>query len=92
MKSGFEVMSRQCDQCLLSNSPIVSNRRRAEILRETAQRDVPFFCHKGTIADREIACRGHFERSGGGQLGRIARRLNAVIEIDPETLERVSRE
>jgi hypothetical protein len=82
----FEVMSRPCDQCLLTPQRIVRPGRVKEILRETARRDCHFQCHKGTIAGRDIACRAHFDATGGGQLARIARRLNAVVEVDPDTV------
>jgi hypothetical protein len=50
------------------------------------RRDCAFFCHKATIAGREIACRGHFDATGGGQLARIAGRLGVIEFIDPKTL------
>jgi hypothetical protein len=79
-------MARACDQCLMTPAKIVSNARRTEILCETRRRDCAFSCHKGTLADREIACRGHYDATGGGQLARIAGRLGAIVEIDPDTL------
>ena len=84
---GYDLMARPCDQCLLSAQKIVSDVRRRQILAETARKDCAFLCHKGTIAGRQIVCRAHYDASGGGQLGRIARRLGAIREIDPETLE-----
>jgi hypothetical protein len=86
----FEVMASKCDQCLLTKNRIVSAARAREIVKVTRQKDCSFICHKGSIAKREIACRGHYDETGGGQLARIARRLNAVVEIDPKTLEPVN--
>ena len=84
---GYDLMARPCDQCLLSAQKLFSDLRRRQILAETARKDCAFLCHKGTIAGRQIVCRAHYDASGGGQLGRIARRLGAIREIDPETLE-----
>jgi hypothetical protein len=86
----FDVMSRQCDQCLLSPNRIVRPGRVKGILKDTARKDCHFICHKGSIAKRDIACRAHYDATGGGQLARIARRLRMVREIDPETLEPVA--
>jgi hypothetical protein len=85
----FELMSEPCDQCLMTNSKIVSNARRREIIRETMQRDCAFICHKASIAHREIACKGHYDATGGGQMARIAGRLNAIVLVNPKDLEKV---
>lgn len=84
---GFRVMARRCAECLMGKGKIVSDSRRRELLQECKAKDVPFLCHKGTIAGVEVACRGHYDATGGGQMGRIGQRLNMVVEIDPETLE-----
>ncbi len=83
---GFAIMSRPCDQCLLSPDRIVSARRAAQIIRETVRDDCHFICHKGTLADREIACRAHYDKTGGGQTARIFRRLGMIVEVDPDTV------
>jgi hypothetical protein len=81
----FEVMSRQCSECLFSDRRIVSAKRASEIIKKCRRMDNSFECHKGSLADRHIACRGHFE-TGVGQMARIAGRLGMVLEIDPDTL------
>lgn len=83
----FEVMSRQCDQCLMSSARIVSGARAAQIIRDCRRKDCSFICHKSPRG-REIACRGHFD-TGVGQMSRIAERLGMVVEIDPITLQAV---
>ena len=82
----FELMSEPCDQCLMTANKIVSDARRKQILKETLRKDCAFICHKASIAGREIACRGHFDATGGGQLARIAGRLNAIKLVDPKSL------
>lgn len=82
----FDLMATKCDQCLMSLRKIVSDARRKALLKETARKDCAFNCHKGTMVGRDIACRGHFEATGGGQVARIAGRLGVIREIDPETL------
>lgn len=86
----FDLMSKCCDQCLMTEGKIVSNARRKQIVKETIRNDCSFVCHKASIAGREVACKGHYDATGGGQLARIAGRLNAIRLIDPETLESVS--
>lgn len=82
-----KIMTRRCDQCLYSPAKIVSDRRRSQILRECAEKDVSFYCHKGTIAGQEIDCRGHYDATGGGKVARFAKWLGVITEIDPGTLK-----
>ena len=84
----YDLMSRCCDQCLMTDRKVVSDARRKQIVQQTLKEDCAFFCHKGSMVDRNIACRGHFDSTGGGQMARIAGRLGCIREIDPETLER----
>ena len=79
----FKVMERRCDQCLYGPDKIVSNARRAEIIREITRKDCHFICHKS----HDIACRGDWDQRGCGQLGRIMRRLQAVefVPVPGET-------
>lgn len=81
---GFEVMSRECDQCLVSKNRIVSGARAAQIITGCRLKGVHFVCHKSP-AGRSIACRGVHEMQIG-QMSRIAERLGAVVSIDPVTL------
>ena len=74
----FKVMENRCDECLFGKDKIVSNKRRAEIIRGLDREDSYFICHKATIAGQRIACRGDWDQRGCGQLGRIAGRCNAV--------------
>jgi hypothetical protein len=76
----FKVQAKQCDQCLLSPNRIVPARRVKQILKETLQKDCHFICHKTD----DVACRGHFDATGGGQMARIAGRLG-MIEFVEET-------
>ena len=82
----FYLMEKCCDQCLMTDTKIVSNTRRKQLVQETLRKDCAFFCHKGTLVDREIACKGHFDATGGGQMARIAGRLGVIKLVDPETL------
>ena len=77
----FKVMSRNCDQCLMTPNRIVSGRRAAQIIRKTRAKDCHFICHKS----HDIACHGHSVQIMP-QLYRIAGRLGAIQEIDPDTL------
>lgn len=83
--SAFEVMSRRCDQCLLSPERIVSAARMRQIVRDCRHRDISFICHLSPDG-REIACRGHYD-TGVGQMSRIADRLGMTVRVDPTSLE-----
>lgn len=82
----FEVMKERCAECLYGSDKIVSNACRAEILRELEQKDSHFICHKASLADRNVACRGDFDQRGCGQLGRIMGRLNAIRFVEEAEL------
>lgn len=85
----FAVLAARCDQCLYGPNKIVSNERRADILRTLERRDTFFVCHKATIAGVEAVCRGDWDQRGGGQMGRIAGRLGMLVfvaEADLHTL------
>ena len=75
--SGFEVCEKQCDQCLFSPGRIVSKARMADILRKCRCEDSHFQCHKGSIAGRDVCCRGFFDTQTS-QMIRIAGRLGMI--------------
>lgn len=82
---GFQVATKRCDQCLLSSAKIVSDERRAEILRACATEDRHFVCHKFTIADSDsqVCCRGFYDSNPAAtNLMRIAGCLDAVEFVD----------
>lgn len=83
----FKVMDRQCDQCLYGPNKIVREGRRREILRDVHARDGYFECHKGTMLGEKVCCRGDFDAFGGGQLGRIMDRLNAIEFVSADEYE-----
>lgn len=83
----FAVMSEACNECLLGPNKIVDDSRRRELLSGCRERDDFFICHKATIAGYRIACRAHYDSTGGGQLGRIANRLGMIREISLRELE-----
>lgn len=81
------VSERCCNQCLFTDRKIVSDRRREQILEECSDRNTHFACHKGTIANQDIVCRGFYE-TGGSTLVRMARHFNQIEFVDVEKLER----
>lgn len=83
-RTGFEVMARNCDQCLCTAKRIVSGRRAAEIIKECRDTNQHFICHKSPPR-RSIACHGVHQMQVG-QLSRIAERLDMVVLVDPVTL------
>lgn len=85
-RNGFAVMAERCDQCLYGPDKIVSNARRAQLLRDLNRDDSHFICHKASIADQEVACRGDWDQRGCGQMGRIAERLQCVIFVREDEL------
>jgi hypothetical protein len=87
----FKVMKERCAECLYGSDKIVSNARRAEIIRKVRRTDSYFVCHKASIAGQAVCCKGDFDAGGGGQLGRIMGRLNGIVFIDESSLKNVDR-
>lgn len=86
----FKLMSRPCDQCLVTPQRIVSGERAAEIVAKVKGQDSHFICHKSEPGrENEIACRGVEDKVGPCQMHRISGRLGLIQEIDPETLQPV---
>ncbi len=83
----LKIMSRPCDQCLLTKGRIVPGERAAQILETCERDDSHFLCHKGTIAGLDIACRAHADRFPGRAI-RLAAALGIKLEeVDPATME-----
>ena len=59
----MKVRYKQCDECLFGPNKIVSDTRRNHILRDLKRRDTHFVCHKATMNDCEVTCRGDYNRN-----------------------------
>lgn len=71
----FKVMAERCDECLFGPNKIVSNARRAEIIKEITRGEGSWFhCHKTS----GVACRGDWDKFGCGNIGRVMGRLGVV--------------
>lgn len=62
MSEGFMVLDRPCDECLFSPNRIVSGERAAEVIRSCQESGTHFSCHKATIVDADVCCRGFYDR------------------------------
>lgn len=79
----LKVYDKQCDQCLFTNNRVVSARRYQQIVKDCIQKQSFFVCHKASINEETICCKGYFDKLGSySQLIRIAERLNAVQFIE----------
>lgn len=77
----FRIRSKRCDQCLLSDNKIVSDKRRNEVLRECVKNDTHFICHK----HHDVCCRGFYDQDpGASNLMRIAGRLGCVQFVETD--------
>lgn len=77
----LEVKKKCCNQCLFSKNKIVSDERKKEIITGCLQEDSHFVCHKATIENKEVVCRGFYEKHTS-QMIRISQRLGAVKFVD----------
>lgn len=75
-------MSKRCNECLFSSNKIVDDERKAEVLEECRKSDRHFICHKASINNQDVCCRGFFDTQKAGQSMRIARGLGLVEEVN----------
>jgi hypothetical protein len=79
------LQKKRCDQCLFSSAKIVSDARKAELVKGCLKRDIHFVCHKGSIAGEatsNLVCRGFYEEHHGvGFAIRIAHVTGTLREV-----------
>lgn len=81
---GFLVCEKRCDQCLFSKDRIVDEPRMREVLATCESEDKYFECHKHSMVDAHVCCRGFYDKDPmATNLMRIAARLG-VIRFVPE--------
>ena len=78
---GFKVKKEGCGQCLFSENKIVSNQRRKSILNECRKNDNHFTCHKATINNEDVCCKGFYDSQTSNMI-RISQRMNMVEFVD----------
>lgn len=80
------LAARRCGQCLTTRNRIVSGARAAELVRHCRESGTHFQCHKGSIADLNVHCRGVHDLFGSGA-HRVAVRFGIPVrEVDPDQL------
>lgn len=87
---GFKVMAERCNECLFSQSRIVSRARMGQILRDCRRRDAHFICHKATIAgNQNVCCRGFYDTQSTNFI-RIAGRLGVIEFVTEAELQQLN--
>ena len=89
---GLKVFKECCKNCLLSEDRIVSSKRAKEIIKDCAESQTHFICHKATMnGDEEVVCKKFFDTIGyKSQMVRIAQRLNALEFVEQSDTEKLS--
>lgn len=79
----MKIYKKQCSNCLFSNNPIVSVKRKANLLKGIIKNQQYFICHKATQKQEDIMCKGFYDNFGKhSQTLRIAQRLKVVEMVD----------
>lgn len=89
-KPVLEVMEKRCNQCLFSKNKIVSDKRKEEILRDASAKDTYFTCHKASLVNRNVVCKG-FNDEVGTLATRLAALYGFVKRVPIEELEDMGR-
>lgn len=77
----LQVKKKCCGKCLFGKNKIVTDARKANILKRCARDDSHFICHEATIDKKEIVCAG-FYNIGTSQMIRISQRLGMIELVD----------
>jgi hypothetical protein len=82
----LKVCEQKCNECLFSKNRIVSKERTKEIIVECLEEDRYFVCHKATNANKQVVCRGFYEKFGlqNGTI-RVCDRNDWVQFVNPTT-------
>ena len=81
----LQVTKKCCGECLFGKNKIVSDERKKILLREIEREDTHFICHKATIKNKEVVCRGFYENKTSNMI-RISQRLGMVEFVDENSI------
>lgn len=86
----LKVYKECCHNCLLSKDRIVSSKKAKDLLKEIAEKQSYFVCHKASMNSEEIVCKTFFDKLGHqSQMIRIAERLNVVRFVEHTNTEKL---
>lgn len=86
----LKVYKECCNNCLLSDNRIVSQKRAKEIIQDCSKKQTHFICHKASIEEKEIICKKFYDSFGyKSQMVRIAQRLNFIEFIEQSDSEKL---
>ena len=60
----MKVYAEPCQNCLLSPDRIVSSKRAKQIIKDCAQNQTHFICHKASMNGQDICCKTFFDTLG----------------------------
>lgn len=85
-----QVCEHKCNQCLFTKNRIVDKSRVKEILDECLETGSFFVCHKATIKNTEVVCKGFYDKYGSvnGFL-RVCQRQGWLKFVKPEEIGEV---
>lgn len=81
----LQVTKKCCGQCLFGKNKIVSDKRKQQLLNDIERKDSHFICHKATIKNKEVVCRGFYENKTSNMI-RISQRLDMVEFVDESSI------
>jgi len=77
------VQRKMCNQCLFSKNKIVSDKRKAQLLKECRDNNNHFICHKATIKGERVTCRAFYDKCTNIQISQL---LESIGEIQFEDI------
>ena len=86
----LKVCEHKCNQCLFSKNRIVDKARMQDILKQCEVEGSYFICHKATLAEEEVVCKGFFDKyKEQNNTLRVCDRMGWLQTVKPETLKEI---
>lgn len=76
------VQKKCCGQCLFSKNKIVSDDRKAEILKDCKENNNHFECHKATIAGKKATCHAFYKQKTNPVISKMFEENGLVEFVD----------
>jgi hypothetical protein len=76
------VQRKCCKQCLFSKDKIVSDDRKAEILKDCKENNNHFQCHKATIKGVNATCRAFYDKCTNPVISAMLENIGEVDFVD----------
>lgn len=76
------VQKKCCNQCLFTKHKIVSDERKASIIKDCLENNKHFICHKASIKGTNVTCRGFYDKHTNRAISEMLEKIGDVDFVD----------